>query len=51
MIALPVTVDSGFDAYFIVDATGRIVADNITRSDDAEQICQALNKTKGNENE
>lgn len=51
MIALPVRVDSASDAFFIVDAKGKVIADCIARKEWAEQICQALNKTKGQKDE
>ena len=49
MIALPVHIDSDASAYWIVDARGRVVADCITKKEDAEAIRDALNNGKENE--
>ena len=47
MIAFPLKLESQSDAYFIRDATGRIIADMVLEQDDAKAICRALT----NENE
>lgn len=44
MIARPVKVDSASDAFFIVDAQGRVIADCITRKEWAEEIARKLNE-------
>ena len=46
MIAKPVKVESSSDAFYIVDADGRIVADCIQRKEWAEEIADALNGEK-----
>lgn len=45
-IQKPVKVESDFDAFYIVDADGRVVADCITRKEWAEEIAKALNGEK-----
>ena len=49
MIAFPLKLESQSDAYFIRDATGRIIADMILELEDARAICRAL--TEKNERE
>ena len=43
MIARPVKVESDNASFWLVDASGRIIADQITREDDALEITRCLN--------
>ena len=46
MIAKPVKVESASDAFYIVDAENKVIADCITRKEWAEEIADALNGVK-----
>ena len=45
-IRKPVKVDSSTDAFFIVDAGGTVIADNIHRKEWADEIAARLNGDK-----
>lgn len=42
----PVKVESASDAFYIVDADGKVIADCITRKEWADEIAKALNGEK-----
>ena len=49
-IVRPVRRESASDAFYIVDAAKRCIADGITRQEWADEIVEALNKKETNEN-
>ena len=48
-IVRPVRRESASDAFYIVDAAKRCIADGITRQEWADEIVEALNKKETNE--